>query len=59
MLTKKQKQLAEKIKAELLDEAEDSDFERAHTNADLCLCRLLEGLGLNDVVEAYEKITKW
>ena len=59
MLTKKQKQLVEKVKAELLDDAKNSDYEVAHQNADLCLCELLEGIGLTDVVEAYKKVGKW
>ena len=57
--TKKQKQLADKVKAELLDYAKNSDYEVVHQNADLCLCELLEGLGLSDVVEAYKKVGKW
>jgi hypothetical protein len=59
MLTKKQKQLVEKVKNELLDDAKLSDIEIAHRNADLCLCELLEGFGLNDVLDAYKKIPKW
>jgi len=59
MLTKKQKELAERIKVELLEEAKKTDFEVAHEKADLCLCKLLDGLGLNDVSEAYRKVCKW
>ena len=37
----------------------DSDTESAHGDADDILCDVLETLGLNDLVEEYDKIGKW
>ncbi len=37
----------------------DGDEEFQHIDADAALCDLLKGLGLNDVVELFNKIDKW
>jgi hypothetical protein len=36
-----------------------SDVERAHVDADVILCELLEQFGYADVVRQYEKVSKW
>ena len=43
----------------LKEEQDDGDIEGAHMNADAILCSLLSSLGYSDVVEEYEKISKW
>jgi hypothetical protein len=37
----------------------ETDTERAHSNADNILCRLLNELGCEDVVDEYNKIDRW
>jgi hypothetical protein len=37
----------------------DRDIEMAHSTADDILCRLLSGLGYDDVVQEYLKINRW
>lgn len=59
VMTAEQKQLVEEIKAKLAKEAENTDYESAHINADNLLRELLSALGLNDVVEIYSKVGKW
>lgn len=39
--------------------ASSNDTEGAHSDADCVLCKLLNDLGYNDVVEAYNLIDKW
>jgi len=57
--TKKQLELVNTIKVKLSKEQHNGDTEIAHCNADDYLCELLIGLGLQDVVDEYEKVDKW
>jgi predicted GNAT family N-acyltransferase len=52
-------ELSEEFISKMLELAEDPDKESAHIEADYHLCQLLVKLGYEDVVKAYEKITKW
>lgn len=56
MLNQKQKELAEETKKGLLKDSKNPDVEAAHCNACDRLCKLLKGLGLKDVVEAYDQV---
>lgn len=38
---------------------QNKDREMAHYDADAALCRFLTELGYADVVEEFDKITKW
>ena len=58
-MTQKQKKAVEKAKASLLRAINNSDTEEAHVDADDALCELLKALGHQDVVELYEKVSKW
>ena len=58
-MTKKQKELVEKVKLQLLAEVDNSDLECAHSNADDALCELLKGLGFTEIVDIYDKVGKW
>ena len=44
---------------QLKNEVDKRDLEEAHYNADYILCQVLEKLGLEEVVEIYNKIGKW
>ena len=46
-------------KQKLVDLQKNTDFEAAHYEADQILLEVLLALGLNDIVEEYEKINKW
>jgi hypothetical protein len=37
----------------------NGDTETAHADADDVLCELLKSLGYSDVVEEYNKVSKW
>lgn len=39
--------------------SKESDIEKAHRDADVILCQLLEALGMDDVVRAYDRIEMW
>ena len=43
----------------LLKEADSYDPERAHQEADDVLCELLKSLGYEDVVKAWDEVSKW
>jgi len=51
--------LAETAIQRLQDAAAARDKEHAHAAADDALCKLLVGLGYEDVVEEYMKVGKW
>jgi len=59
MLNSKQKKLAEEAKKGLLEDSVNPDIEAAHCNACDRLCKLLNELGLEDVVEAYNKVDSY
>jgi hypothetical protein len=44
---------------ERLNECQSFDVERAHSEADIVLCELLESLGYKDVVTAWGDVPKW
>ncbi len=46
-------------KQKLIALQKTSDLEVAHWNADNILLEILLDLGLDDIVEEYEKIDKW
>lgn len=48
-----------KQKQELMDLQQNNDVEAAHAKADDILLDILRDLGLDDIVEEYEKINKW
>lgn len=58
-MTKKQKELIEKVKADLFRAVDDTDVESAHEDADNSLCDLLNGLGFREIVEIYSQVDKW
>ena len=39
--------------------AEETDIEDGHIEADQILCDILDMLGFDDIVEAYNSIEKW
>lgn len=45
--------------ADLVDLSQWDDIEAAHYRADEILCDLLVSLGYDEIVKAYNKITKW
>jgi len=49
----------EKIIKELKNEQNNDDTEIAHSNADDLLCEFLISLGHQDVVDEYNKVSKW
>ena len=63
-MTKKQKELVEKIKLQLLEEVDNSDLECAHASADRALCELLKGFGFtepyfNSINKYYDWVSKY
>lgn len=48
-----------KCKQKLKSCAEDYDTEGAHSDADDALCTLLSDIGYSNVVEEYNKVSKW
>ncbi len=42
-----------------LEDANKYDTEAAHVRADIVLCDLLESLGYEDVVKAWDRVSKW
>lgn len=58
-MTKKQTELVEKVKLQLLDEVDNVDFEGARVRADNALCDFLIGLGFTEIVDIYDKVGKW
>lgn len=58
-LTKKQAKAKEQCLIALKTLQKSWDTEVAHVEADRALCDLLIALGMNDVVEEYEKVNKW
>jgi hypothetical protein len=56
MLTKEQKDEFIKKLKELSD---DSDTENSHITADNILCMILRLLDCDEIVEEYDKISKW
>jgi hypothetical protein len=56
MLTKEQKD--EFIK-ELKELSNDNDIEISHITADNILCKILSLLDCDEIVEEYDKISKW
>lgn len=58
-LTKKQAKARKECLATLKVLQKSWDIEGAHADADRALCDLLTALGMNDVVEEYEKVDKW
>jgi hypothetical protein len=59
MVTKKQKKLAEKAKADLQYQIDNYNIEVAHENADRLLCEFLKEIGFDEVVKVYNNVTKW
>ncbi len=53
------KALADEMVKRLQAEVDNDDTECAHVEADNILCELLEKLGYKDVVEKYNKVSKW
>lgn len=53
------KALSDEMVKRLQEEVNNDDTECAHRNADYILCELLEKLGYKDVVEKYNKVSKW
>lgn len=53
------KELSDEMIKRLEEVINDDDTESAHGNADDILCELLEKLGYKDVVETYNKVSKW
>ena len=51
--------VVDKIIKELERCSEMHDYETAHCQADFFLCKLLEYLGYEEVVEAWHKVGKW
>lgn len=43
----------------LLELHSERDIESAHSEADNLLLKLLESLGLSDIVDAYDDVPKW
>ena len=58
-LTKKELELVQKTIQDLKAYNSFGDEEIAHVEADNALCKLLEGIGLGEVVKAFELIDKW
>jgi hypothetical protein len=52
------KQLHDSALSDIAKEAENLDYEAAHSNADNILCGLLRKLGFGDVIDVYDKIQK-
>ena len=53
------KQLHDTALSDMAKEAENLDYEAAHSNADNILSGLLRKLGFGDVIDVYDKIQKW
>ena len=53
------KQLHDSALSDMAKEAENLDYEAAHSNADNILCGLLRKLGFEDVIDVYDTIQKW
>ena len=58
-MTKKQKELIEKVKADLFKAVDNQDVENAHGDADDLLCDLLNGFGFEEIVKIYNNVDKW
>lgn len=56
MLTKEQK---DKFIKELKELSNDNDIEVSHITADNILCEILSLLDCDEIVEEYDKISKW
>jgi hypothetical protein len=56
MLTKEQK---DKFIKELKELSNDNDIEISHITADNILCKILSLLDCDEIVEEYDKISKW
>lgn len=58
-LTKEESQYLELIKAKIIKEQSNRDTEAAHCNVDDYICDLLVELGMDDIVEEFNKVDKW
>ena len=58
-LTKSQQNAVGRAKNQLQEQQLNGDTESAHGAADHILCQLLVELGLEDIVDEYDKINKW
>jgi len=58
MTEKKRKELSDKAIFELQNEL-NNDVEGGHINGDKILCNLLKTLGFDEVVNAWDELSKW
>ena len=58
-LNQKQQKLLEEYKVKMLDAIDDDDKELGHLCCDYVLCDLLEEIGFGEVVEIYNRQSKW
>lgn len=59
MLARKHQELKQRAIEQLKVWQGERDLETAHVEADGILCGLLIDLGMKEVVEEYEKVSKW